>query len=136
MDDYKNLRSAQIRRSYADSWNTTAHLISTFKPNIVNQDEPSQSLLDFVPASFFEVPYVTQNPYPALGARNWFERDMLLRKHMERPSTHRPMVYTLPRDHDLAQQVMLTPCEDLPFLLEKFRRDISAATGVPCAISD
>jgi hypothetical protein len=131
LTDYKNLRSAQIRRSYADSWNTTAHLISTFKPNIVNQDEPSQSLLDFVPASFFEVPYVTQNPYPALGARNWFERDMLLRKHMERPSTHRPMVYTLPRDHDLAQQVMLTPCEDLPFLLEKFRRDISAATGVP-----
>jgi hypothetical protein len=41
------------------------------------------------------------------------------------------MVYTLPRDHDLAQQVMLAPCEDIPFLLEKFRRDISAATGVP-----
>jgi len=131
LTDYKNLRSAQIRRSYADSWNTTAQFISTFKPNLVNQDEPSQALLDFVHESHFEVPHVAHNPFPALGARNWFERDILLRRHMERPSTHRPMVYTLPRDHDLVQQVMLTPCEDLPFLLEKFRRDISAATGVP-----
>jgi hypothetical protein len=131
LTDYKNLRSAQLRRSYADSWNTTAQLISTFKPNAVNQDEPTQALADFLDASYFEVPHLAQNPFPALGARNWFERDALLRKQMERPSTHRPTVYTLPRDHDLTQQVMLTPCEDLPFLLEKFRRDISAATGVP-----
>jgi hypothetical protein len=131
LTDYKNLRSAQIRRSYADSWNTTAHLISTFKPNMVSQDEPSQYLMDFVHESHYSVPHVGQNPYPQLEARNWFERDVLLRKQMERPSTHRPMVYTLPRDHDLTQQVMLAPCEDLPFLLEKFRRDISSATGVP-----
>ena len=131
LTDYKNLRSAQLRRSYADSWNTTAQLISTFKPNLVSQDEPSAYLMDFVHESHYEVPHIGQNPYPQLGARNWFERDVLLRKQMERPSTHRPMVYTLPRDHDLAQQVMLSPCEDLPFLLEKFRRDISAATGVP-----
>ena len=126
LTDYKNLRSAQLRRSYADSWNTTAHFISTFKPNLVNQDEPSASLMDFIHSSFFEVPNLDHSPFPSLGARNWFERDILLRKHMERPSTHRPMVYTLPRDHDLTQQIMLTPCEDLPFLLEKFRRDISA----------
>jgi hypothetical protein len=131
LTDYKNLRSAQLRRSYADSWNTTAHFISTFKPNLVNQDEPSASLMDFIHSSFFEVPNLNHSPFPSLGARNWFERDVLLRKHMERPSTHRPMVYTLPRDHDLTQQIMLSPCEDLPFLLEKFRRDISAATGVP-----
>jgi hypothetical protein len=131
LTDYKNLRCAQIRRSYADSWNTTAQFISTFKPNLVNQDEPSQSLLDFVHESYFDVPHVAHNPFPALEARNWFERDALLRKHMERPTTHRPMVYTLPRDHDLTPQVMLSPCEDLPFLLEKFRRDLAAATGVP-----
>jgi hypothetical protein len=131
LTDYKNLRSAQIRRSYADSWNTTAHFISTFKPNMVSQDEPSQYLMDFVHESHYNVPHIGQNPYPQLEARNWFERDILLRKQMDRPSTHRPMVYTLPRDHDLTQQIMLSPCEDLPFLLEKFRRDISAATGVP-----
>ena len=65
------------------------------------------------------------------SGHNWFERDILIRKQIERPSTHRPQVYTLPRDHDLAQQVMLSPCEDLQFLSDKFRRDICSATGVP-----
>jgi hypothetical protein len=32
--DYKNLRQAQIRRSHADSWNTTAKLICAFKPTV------------------------------------------------------------------------------------------------------
>jgi hypothetical protein len=31
----------------------------------------------------------------------------------------------------VAEQVMLQPCEDLAFLLDKFRRDISSLTGVP-----
>jgi hypothetical protein len=131
LTDYKNLRSAQLRRSYADSWNTTAHIISTFKPNALNQEDPTSGYMDFCHESQYEMPYMAQNPFPQLGACNWFERDALMRKQLERPTTHRPMVYTLPRDHDLAQQVMLAPCEDIPFLLEKFRRDISAATGVP-----
>ncbi len=32
--DYKNLRQAQIRRSHADAWNTTAKLICAFKPTV------------------------------------------------------------------------------------------------------
>lgn len=32
--DYKNLRQAQIRRSHADAWNTTAKLICSFKPTV------------------------------------------------------------------------------------------------------
>jgi hypothetical protein len=131
LTDYKNLRNAQIRRSYADAWNTTAHLISTFKPNVMGNDDPTRYLMDFVHESNFNIPHVGQNPYPQLEAHNWFERDVLIRKLIERPSTHRPQVYTLPRDHDLVQQTMLSPCEDLSFLTEKFRRDICAATGVP-----
>ncbi len=131
LTDYRNLRNAQVRRSYADAWNTTAHLISTFKPNMVGNDDPTQYLMDFVHESNYNIQHVGQNPYPPLEARNWFERDTLIRRQIERPSTHRPQVYTLPRDHDLAQQVMLSPCEDLKFLLEKFRRDICAVTGVP-----
>ena len=131
LTDYRNLRNAQARRSYADSWNTTAHLISTFKPNMVGNDDPTQYLMDFVHESNYNIPHVGQNPYPPLEAHNWFERDTLIRRQIERPSTHRPQVYTLPRDHDLAQQVMLSPCEDLKFLLEKFRRDICSTTGVP-----
>ena len=131
LTDYKNLRSAQIRRSYADAWNTTAQLISTFKPNVVGNDDPTQYLMDFVHESNFKIPHVGQNPYPQLEAHNWFERDVLIRKQIERPSTHRPQVYTLPRDHDIVQQTMLSPCEDLQFLSDKFRRDICSATGVP-----
>jgi len=55
----------------------------------------------------------------------------MIRRQMDHPSTHHPQVYTLPRDHDVADQVMLQPCEDLQFLLDKFRRDVSALTGVP-----
>ena len=51
---------------------------------------------------------------------------------MERPSTHWPQVYTLRRDHDMSQQVMLTPCEDLQFLRNKFQRDLMVVTGMPC----
>jgi hypothetical protein len=131
LTDYKNLRNAQIRRSYADAWNTTAQLISTFKPNVVGNDDPTQYLMDFVHESNFKISHVGQSPYPQLEAHNWFERDVLIRKQIERPSTHRPQVYTLPRDHDLVQQTMLSPCEDLQFLSDKFRRDICSATGVP-----
>jgi hypothetical protein len=81
--------------------------------------------------SNYNVPHVGHNPYPPLEARNWFERDTLIRRQIERPSTHRPQVYTLPRDHDIVQQTMLAPCEDLQFLSDKFRRDICSATGVP-----
>jgi len=50
---------------------------------------------------------------------------------METPSAHHPEVYALPRDHDVVQQQNLTPCEDLTFLLDKYRRDVSALLGVP-----
>jgi hypothetical protein len=50
---------------------------------------------------------------------------------METPSNHHPEVYALPRDHDVVPQAVLQPCEDLVFLLDKYRRDVSALTGVP-----
>ena len=132
LTDYKNLRNAQLRRSYADAWNTTAHIISTFRPSMRGQDDPTQYLMDFVHESHFAQPGMLADPlYPALQAHNYFERDLLIRRQMDRPSTHRPQVYTLPRDHEVAEQVMLQPCEDMTFLLDKFRRDISALTGVP-----
>ena len=132
LTDYKNLRNAQLRRSYADAWNTTAHIISTFRPNMKGQDDPTQYLMDFVSENHFSQPAMLADPlYPALQARNYFERDLTIRRQMDHPSTHHPQVYTLPRDHDVAEQVMLQPCEDLTFLLDKFRRDISSLTGVP-----
>lgn len=50
---------------------------------------------------------------------------------MDTPSNHHPEVYALPRDHDVVPQSRLEPCEDLSFLLDKYRRDVSAILGVP-----
>jgi hypothetical protein len=44
LTDYKNLRQAQLRRSHADAWNTTAKLICSFKPNVRVQASPCQPL--------------------------------------------------------------------------------------------
>ena len=131
LTEYKNMRNAQIRRSYADAWNTTAHIISTFRPNVQASDDPNKYLMDFQDAAEFAQPLFGRSVYPSLHAHNWFERDMLIRRQLERPSTHRPQVYTLPRDHEVIPQAMLTPCEDLPFLRNKFQRDLTAVTGVP-----
>ena len=47
LTDYKNLQNAQILRSYADAWNITVHIVYTFQPNVVANDDPHQYLLDF-----------------------------------------------------------------------------------------
>ena len=51
LTDYKNLRQAQIRRSHADAWNTTAKLICSFKPNV-----RIQVISIMIPACFIDVP--------------------------------------------------------------------------------
>ena len=78
--DYKNLRIAQIRWSYADAWNTTAHIISTFRPKLHHTDDPNHYLLDFQDASSMGRPIFCKLVHPSLHATNWFERDMLIRR--------------------------------------------------------
>ena len=95
------------------------------------QDDPTQYLMDFVHESHFAQPgMMADSLYPALQEHNYFERYLMIRRQIDRPSSHRPQVYTLPRDHEMAELVMLQQCGDMTFLLDKFRRDISALTGV------
>jgi hypothetical protein len=130
--DYKNMRQAQIRRANADAWNTTAKIISTFEPKLRVEDNPSQYLMDFASESFYEPPALGQSIFPPLEAHNVWQREAVIRKQFElNPSTHRPDVYALPRDHHVAPQQMLAPCEDLPWLMEKYRRDVCSLLGVP-----
>jgi hypothetical protein len=132
LTDYKNLREAQKRRSHADAWNTTARMISTFKPSLRVEDNPSQYLMDFVHENYYAPPAMGQSLFPPIQAHNVWQREHVIRRQfMETPSSHHPEVYALPRDHDLVQQHNLEPCEDLTFLLEKFRHDVAALTGVP-----
>lgn len=131
--DYKNMRQAQIRRSHADAWNTTAKLICTFKPNVRVQEDPSSSLMDFADDSYYQPGMHFGIPVmPPLAATNLWTRDAQVRRQFESaPGTHQPDVFTLPRDHEVAQQHHLEPCEDLDFLLHKFQHDVCAVTGVP-----
>jgi len=130
--DYKNLREAQKRRSHADAWNTTARLVTTFRPNLRVEDNPSQYLMDFVHESHYAPPELGQPLYPSLHAHNVWQREHVIRRQfLEAPSNHHPEVYALPRDHEVAPQARLDPCEDLDFLLDKYRRDVCALLGVP-----
>ena len=131
--DYKNLRQAQIRRSHADAWNTTAKLICSFKPTVRVQEDPSAALMDFADDSYFQPGMHLGLPaFAPVGATNLWSRDRQIRQQFEAAgTTHQPDVFTLPRDHDVAQQPMLTPCEDLEFLLAKFQRDVAAVMGIP-----
>lgn len=132
LTDYKNLREAQKRRSHADAWNTTARLVSTFKPSMRVEDNPSQYLMDFVHENYYAPPAMGQSLFPPIQAHNVWQREHVMRRQfMDTPSAHHPEVYALPRDHDLVQQQTLEPCEDLSFLLEKFRHDVASLTGVP-----
>jgi len=130
--DYKHMRQAQIRRSHADAWNTTAKLVCSFTPSVRVQEDPGASLMDFADDSYYQPGMHLGLPASApLGATNLWTRDTQIRRQFEGPGTHQPDVFTLPRDHSVAQQSMLVPCEDLGFLLAKFQRDVSAVLGVP-----
>jgi hypothetical protein len=131
--DYKNLRQAQIRRSHADAWNTTAKLICAFKPTVRVQEDPGAALMDFADDSYYKPGMHLGLPaFAPLNATNLWTRDAQIKKQFDGiSSTHQPDVYTLPRDHTVSQQPMLAPCEDLEFLLGKFQRDVCAVLGVP-----
>ena len=132
LTDYKNLRQAQLRRAYADTWNTTAKLICSFKPNQRVQDDPSACLMDFADDSYFDPSMNLVMPgMPPLQATNVWTRDAQIRKQFAGVSVHEPDVFTLPKDHDIAAQPMLTPCEDMEFLMAKFQRDVCAVVGIP-----
>jgi hypothetical protein len=130
--DYKNLRQAQLRRSYADAWNTTARLMCTFKPTYRVQEDPNSSYMDFADDNYLQAAASIGIPLgPSLTAHNFWTRDKQIKNQFERYGSHVPEVYTLPRDHDIDTQPMLTPCEDMEFLLSKFQRDVTSIMGIP-----
>ena len=132
LTDYKNMRQAQLRRAYADTWNTTAKLICSFKPAQRVQEDPSACLMDFADDSYLDPSMHLVMPGIApLQATNVWTRDAQIRKQFAGVSVHEPDIFTLPKDHDVTAQPMLTPCEDVEFLMAKFQRDVCAIVGIP-----
>jgi hypothetical protein len=82
LSDYKNLREAQKRRSHADAWNTTARLVSTFRPNLRIQDDPTQYLMDFVHEDHFAQPAVGDSFFPPFSAHNVWQREHVMRRQV------------------------------------------------------
>ena len=65
--DYKNLRQAQIRRSHADSWNTQAHLITTYRPGSTSNNIPEWKGFNYGPQDLdTRVPAADGNPLALL----------------------------------------------------------------------
>ena len=129
---YKELRQAMIRRSYADAWNTTAKLICTYTPHTHVQDEPGAALMDFADDGYYGAGMNLGVPImPRLGASNLETRDIQIRKQFEGVGTHLPDVFTLPKDHGIAPQMILQGRDDVPFLWDKFRRETASITHVP-----
>jgi hypothetical protein len=132
LTDYKALRQGQIRRSHADAWNTSAKIITEFNPKLRVEDNPSQYLMDFVHEDHFEPPAGAEAMYPHLEAHNVWQREQVIRRQFqENPSTHYPEVFALPRDHTISQPPHLQPCEDVEFLLVKYRKDVCSLLGIP-----
>lgn len=114
--DYKRLRDAQERRSYADAWNTTARVTTTFKPAKGINAEPTQFLLD---------------NYSELNDVWWQQREKHVEQEFEGSRNHDPTLFQMPRDHDIQLLGSLTPCEDVQLLIDKYKRDISSIMGIP-----
>jgi hypothetical protein len=129
LTDYKNLREAQKRRSHADAWNTTARIVSTFKPNLRQvrqggggllgvglaltrlawqEDNPSQYLMDFVHEDHFAPPAIGNSLFPDLQAHNVWQREHVMRRQVGLASPRLQRVpcddaLVLPGDGDAVQ---------------------------------
>lgn len=123
--DYNNLRDAQIRRSYADAWNTTARIFTSCIPPNSAGDAPSRFNL-FTTETMDNNETVFNSNIFNLGVRS-----NTLKRQIDQPSNHHPSLYTLPVHHRLEQLHALTPCEDLNFLLEKYKCDVTSLLGIP-----
>lgn len=123
VSDYKNIRDAQMRRSYADAWNTTARIFTSCIPPAVVSNEPTHSYLY----------YETGSDRSRLNqGRHYMEsRHKELENQIAQPSNHVPSLYNLPVHHRIEQLSALSPCEDVNLLLEKFRRDVASLLGIP-----
>ena len=123
--EYKAFREAQIRRSHADKWNTTARIVTGYNPSRSATDNPQFNLLQSAEAG-------AKSDGAVLPLFNmWQNRDTQIEDQMAKPSNHTPLVYNMPRDVATQQLPDLKPCEDLIFLQERFNRSVTSVFGIP-----
>ena len=70
LTDYKNSGKADEARTPGTPL-PSAHIVCTFQPKVVANDDPHQYLLDFQDEQNFAQPVLGQPVYPSLHANNW-----------------------------------------------------------------
>lgn len=120
----------------ADSWNTQAHLVTTYKPGNSTNNVPDWKGFNYgAGEQDLRCPRPDGNPLLTLfdmhGESEVFNRDHIIRRQVMQGKPHDPVVYTLPKHSELEQQVDLKPVEDMGFLLEKYSRDVAFLLGIP-----
>lgn len=130
--DYKNLRQGQIRRSYADAWNTQARLMTTNQSGarLPAQGDSSAAYMGMAGRQDRDITV-------ASIAHRDMEHEAAMRessiKDMLRTQTtcHNPLLYSLPNNTQSLVVQDLKPVEDVAFLLEKYTRDVALVMGIP-----
>jgi len=121
---YRRLVVAMHNRQHADYWNSHAHIITSQSTQSASQD-PS--------ASMFEAGQQVDSVFSYEDCRVQLRtRDEDIQKQFtNKVSHHVPYVYTLPTNVNMLNAPTLQPCGDVPFLQEKFKRDVALAFGIP-----
>jgi hypothetical protein len=134
MFEYSLLRDAQMRRAHADEWNTTARMVTAFEPKRLQTDDVDKGLLE---TGYTAVPDPDEHMVTFQNMQLQYEtRDAHISRTMQKDIKHQPIFYNLPKSHRLEATQTITPCEDITFLMHKYRQDVAMFLGIPIQLID
>lgn len=135
--DYRNLRQAIIRRGYADAWNTQAKMVCSYnaqKQSMYNLSEGNPITNDWI-APQNRMGFMDDANLPAEMEQNAYTRDAVLETITgAKPTEHRPIVYTLPKNSTLENVPQLQSIQDIEQMQNKLVSDIASIMGIPLEI--
>eukprot|EP00960_Hanusia_phi_P074980 768352-Hanusia_phi.AAC.5 len=133
--DYKQLREAKARRSYADTWNTKAHILCTIHETKAPTDQPNESYL----LSHMTLPSVRMEH--EMFVRNLMGREANAQDRVsaeienqfldDHTSQHVPSIHILPKNYDATMMNPLTPVEDIEQLYKQYTEAVMNFFKIP-----
>ena len=114
--DYRNIRTTQIRQAYADSYNTQAKLICSYNAvkNMYNISEGNPILNSEGWGPQQRLGLNTDSNLPSEIEANAYTRDAVAENLMSvKPTDHKPLIYTLPKNTSLEAQQKLESIIDI-----------------------
>ncbi|NDC90154.1 MAG: hypothetical protein EB075_15370, partial [Bacteroidetes bacterium] len=132
--DYRNLRRALLRRSYADAWNTQAKLVCSYtsQKNMYSVNEGN-----VITASDWNTPQnrtnlLSDSNLPTEVDQNAYVRDALMENMTYSKETdHKPLVYSLPKNSKLENVQKLDSILDTEPMQLRLVKDVASLMGIP-----